>query len=477
MQPDEHHEPTRRGPEDGGAASDGRRGAAAGRKPRPVRDALASAFRQEALDAHAEQAPRGGRRIIWLALACVCCLLAWASLAKVDEVARGEGKVIPSQSVQIVQSLDGGAIAEILTREGASVARDEPLLRIETIRPDAQRGESVARIVALRARAERLRAEARGHDKVGWDADIARHAPEIVQRESALFAVRRGEHLAALNAVDRQIVQRSQEMREAVARRDAAGGSLALLVREVDVTRPLVRTGAVSEIEVIRLERDLVRTRGESEMAGAQIGRLRAAIEEARQRRLEAEDGFRARARVELNDVTGELSRLQEGLKALEDRVTKTVLRAPAAGIVKTLHVKSVGSVAQPGKDLVEIVPADGTLLVEARIHPRDIAHLHPGQVATVRLSAYDYAVHGGLTGTLEHISADTIADERGNAFYIVRVRTRRPEGDGSAIGSASRPILPGMTATVDVLTGKRTVLVYLLKPLIRAKDRAFTER
>ena len=212
-------------------------------------------------------------------------------------------------------------------------------------------------------------------------------------------------------------------------------------------------------------------------MAATQIDRFAAAIGEARQRRLEIEDSFRAKARGELNDAAAELGRLDESMKALDDHVAKTVLRSPVNGIVKTLYAKSLGSVIQPGKEVVEIVPGDDTLLLEARIHPRDIAHLHLGQSATVRLTAYDYAIHGGLSGKLEHISADTVTDEKGNAFYIVRVRTVRPVAGGDGIGSSARPIIAGMTASVDVLTGKRTVLTYLLKPILRARDRAFTER
>ncbi len=443
----------------------------------PIRESIISAFKNDARDAYVEQTPAGGRKIIWLALACVACLLVWASIAEVEEVTRGDGKVIPSQSIQMVQSFDGGVIAEILTREGASVQKDQPLVRIEAVRADAQRGESVSRNYALRAKLARLQAEATGIDRLSIDADLKALTPQAVQREESLFQARRIEHASSLRVIDGQVAQRREEGREAVARLDSSVATLALLSREVNVTKPLLKTGAVSEIEVIRLERDLARSQGERAMAATQIDRLAAALGEARQRRLEIEEGFRARARAELNEAASELGRLDETLKALDDRVTKTVLRAPVDGIVKTLHAKSIGSVVQSGKEVVEIVPKDDTLLLEAKVNPRDIAYLHLGQNATVRLSAYDYAIHGGLAGTLEHISADTVTDEKGNAFYIVRVRTVRPAADGGGIGSKARPIIAGMTASVDVLTGKRAVLTYLMKPIARAKARAFTER
>ncbi|MEZ5727186.1 MAG: HlyD family type I secretion periplasmic adaptor subunit [Burkholderiaceae bacterium] len=437
---------------------------------------LESVFGAEVEDAINEQTPIGGRRIIWLAAACLGCLLIWASIAEVDEVSRGEGKVIPSRNVQVVQSMDGGVVAEIHAREGASVKRGQPLLRIEAVRAKAQRGETLARMLAQRVRMQRLLAEAAGDQRIAWDPDIAQVAPAMVRREADLFRVRLAEHLAALTAADQQIRQRTQEAREATVRRDSARRSLALLEREVNYTRPLLETGAVSEIEVIRLERELARLRGEAEGAAVQIERSNAAIAEARQRRLEAAESFRARARTELNEAAADLARLEASVEGLQDRVEKTVLRAPVAGIVKTLHAHTVGGVAQAGKDLVEIVPIDDTLLVEARIQPRDIGFLHLGQRATVRFHAYDYAVHGGLSGQVEHISADTVTDERNNAFYIVRIRTR-PDHDGHGIGSRDRPIIAGMTATVDIMTGKRTVLTYLMKPLLRAKQKAFTER
>jgi membrane fusion protein, adhesin transport system len=442
--------------------------------PGSIRHALQSAFREEAQEAITEQAPSGGRKIIWLALACVTALVVWASLTHIDEVVRGEGKVIPSQSVQVVQSLDGGVMAELLTREGASVQKDQPLMRIETVRADAQQGEARSRSESLQARQIRLSAEA-----LGLDTMARIEGPSaVVLREQALFAARRSELQATLRVIDEQIIQRQQEAREAQARRDASQTSLTLISKELAVTKPLLASGAVSEIEVLRLERDVARTQGEINTALSQIDRVAAAVTEARQRRAEVQEVFRSKARSELNEVGNELGALAENLKALDDRVTKTVLKAPTAGVIKTVHVKTQGSVVSPGKDVIEIVPGDDSLLIEARVSPRDIAGLHLGQSATVRFSAYDFAVHGSLQGKVEHIGADTVTDERNNTFYIVRVRSAKPAQDaGDAIGSKARPIIPGMTVTVDVLNGKRTVLTYLTKPLVRAKEKAFTER
>lgn len=434
-------------------------------------------YADDAESAALEQTPKGARLVVWVALGCVTVLIVWAAVAEIDEVARGDGKVIPSRSIQAVQSLDGGAVAELLVKEGERVQKDQPLLRVEPIRADSQVGESVTHAQALKAKLARLTAEASGQAHPAFDASLVSQSPATVAHEKDLFAQRQRELAATTNVINAQIEQRTREGKEAEARLSSASRGLQLVEKELEMMRPLAKAGAVSEVELLRLERDAVRMRGEKAESGAAVERLRAALTEARGRRVESEQSFRAKARLELVDAQSELSRLGETLKGYEDKVTKTILRAPVAGTVKTLYVKSLGAVIQPGKDVVDIVPSDDTLLLEARVQPRDIANLRAGQAATVRLSAYDFAIFGGLLGKLEYISPDTTTDDKGNAFYLVRVRTPRPEAGGHGIGSASRPIIPGMTATVDVLTGKRTLLTYLLKPILRAGSLAFTER
>jgi adhesin transport system membrane fusion protein len=233
----------------------------------------------------------------------------------------------------------------------------------------------------------------------------------------------------------------------------------------------MVASGAVSDVEILRLERDVSRYRGERDQAAAQIQRILGAISESQSKALEVEREFRNRARSELSDTNAKLDALGEGSVALSDKVKQSVIRSPVKGTVQRLLVKTVGGVVQPGRDIVEVVPSEDTLLVEARVLPKDIAFLRPGQDALVRLTAYDFAIYGGLEATLEQISSDTVIDDKGNAFYVVRVRTRK-----SGLGP-NLPIIPGMIAQADIRTGKKTVLSYLLKPILRGKYYALTER
>jgi adhesin transport system membrane fusion protein len=233
----------------------------------------------------------------------------------------------------------------------------------------------------------------------------------------------------------------------------------------------LLSSGAVSEVEILRLKREVSRLRGESEQSSAQVTRARSAIEEARSKLAQVELDFRNTRRNELADATATLNSLSEGSLGLSDRVKQTEVRSPVRGTIKRLLVNTEGGVVMPGRDVAEIVPLDDTLLLEAKIAPRDIAFLRPGQPALVRFTAYDFVVYGGLEGEVESIGADTIADDQGNAYYLVRVRTEKPNfGD-------ELPIIPGMVAEVDIKTGRKSVLAYLMKPVLRAKQYALTER
>lgn len=255
------------------------------------------------------------------------------------------------------------------------------------------------------------------------------------------------------------------------ARRAAAQRSLELVQQELAQTRPLLATGAVSPVEILRLEREVTKNRGDAEQATAQIARVQAAVGEVQRKTQETELTFRNEAGRELADTMAKLNALNEGAVALADRVNKAQVKSPVRGRVQRLLANTVGGVVQPGKDLVEIVPLDDKLVLEARVAPKDIAFIRPGQNATVKFTAYDFAIYGGLEASVENISPDTVVDERGNAFYLVRVRTKL------AGFNDKLPIIPGMTAEVDVLTGKKSVLSYLLKPVLKVRDYALRER
>lgn len=419
----------------------------------------------------AEQTPKGARIVIWLSVASVGVLLLWSAFAVLDEVTRGEGKVIPSRQIQILQSLDGGIVSEILAREGQTVKVGDLLLKVDPTRMVSSLRENQSQYLALLAKGARLRALAEG-SRFSPPDEVVKQAPEIVEQERSLYESRRAELDATIGVARQQSAQRSQELVSVRARREQASQSYNLTAKELEMTRPLVRTGAVSDVELLRLERDVARYRGERDSANSDIPRLESAVAESARKIQEVELTFRNTARSELSEVNAKLNALSEGSTALEDRVKQTEIRSPVNGTVKQLKVNTVGGVVQPGKDVIELVPSDDALLLEARVLPRDIAFLRPGQKALVKFTAYDFAVYGGLDATLEQIGADSVVDEKGNAFFVVKVRTL-----SNTIGQQKLPIIPGMVAEVDILTGKKTVLSYLLKPILRAKAKALTER
>lgn len=420
--------------------------------------------------ARLQQEPLRARAVLRIALLVFVLLLGWAAFAELDEVTRGEGKVIPSSQLQIVQSVDGGVVEEMLVREGQEVAAGELLLRVDPTRFVSSLLENRAQYLALQAKAARLEALTQGSEFT-VPAEVLRDAPEIAEHERRLYLSSRQGMDAQLSIARDQLAQRQQELNEARSRREQAARGYDLVMQELQVTRPLMESGAVSEVELLRLERDVSRLRGERDQAGSQISRIQSAIAEATAKIQEVELNVRNQLRNELSDTMSKLASLSEGSRALADRVKHAEVRAPVRGTVSRLLVSTVGAVVQPGKEVVEIVPLDDALILEAKVLPQDIAFLRPGQEAIVKFTAYDFAIYGGLEATLEHIGADSVTDDKGNAFYVVRVRTRDTSlGDGL-------PIIPGMMAQVDILTGKKTILSYLLKPVLRAKANAMTER
>ena len=420
--------------------------------------------------AQLQQEPLRARALLRIGAFSIGLLLLWAALAEVDQVTRGEGKVVPTSQVQVIQSVDGGVVEEIKVREGQVVEAGQLLLRVDPTRFESNLGESRASQLALQAKALRLRALTSGNAFTP-PADLERDAPDIVAHERRLYESKREEVAAQVSMAQNQLSQRQQELNEMRARKEQAERGMELQQRELSATRPLMSTGAVSEVEVLRLERELARLRGEREQAGAQISRAHAAIAEAQRKIEEVRLNMGNLMRAELSDTMGKLSSLNEGGRALADKVAKAEIKAPVRGTIKRLLVNTVGGVVQPGKEVVEIVPLDEALILEAQIAPQDIAFLRPGLDATVKFTAYDFSIYGGLEAVVENIGADSVTDQKGNAFYLVRLRTR------TATLGDKLPIIPGMVAQVDILTGKKTVLAYLLKPVLRAQANALSER
>jgi len=420
-----------------------------------------------------EDAPRLVRLTIWGLVAFVLFLVLWAHFAIVDEVTRGEGKAIPSSRLQKIQNLEGGIVAELFVREGQIVEAGDPLLRLDDTRFASNVGETEADRLALAARVERLSAEVEGRD-LAMPENVLRDAPNLADSERALFESRRDQLRAEIGGLEEQLAQRRQEVREMSSKQEQFRSSLALLRKEIAMSEPLVSSGAISPVEVLRLKRAEVESRGQLDATTLALPRAHAAIKEIESKIGETRGRFRSEALTQLNEARTELSKLKSTGKALEDRVRRTLVTSPVRGVVQQMLVSTIGGIIQPGSDIVEIVPLDDTLLVEAKVRPQDIAFLHPGQEAMVKFSAYDFTVYGGLKAELEHISADSITDEDGNSFFLIHLRT-----DKSHLGSDEKPLLiiPGMMASVDIITGHKSVLSYLLKPIIRAKAEALRER
>ena len=419
-----------------------------------------------------EQRTLRARALLYSVGLAFLALLAWSAFAPIDEVTRAQGQVIPSQRLQVVQSVDGGSVQAIMTRPGAVVEKGDVLMRIDPTRFMAEFDKNEENLFALRAKIERLTALLDGEP---YQPVIpAASEPDrrtVIERERAYFNESRSALEQKVANARERLQQREDDLEEAIARRTAAERDLRLSRRELEMTRPLLEDGAISEVEILRLERDLESTRGDLEQYRAAEEKARSRVSEARGLIDEAAHEIRNEWRAQLAEATAELNTRLSGASALSDRVTQTRLRAPVSGTVQRVLPTTTGAVIQPGDDLVEIVPRDDRLLIEARVAPRDIAHLRPDLPAAIKLDAWDYAVHGSLKARVVHVSADTVTDDRDNTYYLVQAEVSEPPVERGIT------VLPGMTAQVDIITGERTVLAYLLKPILRATSNAMGER
>lgn len=433
-----------------------------------------SEFMDDATAALLVQTPRGGRTILWMVFLIMIAVLAWANWAELDEVTKGIGKVIPSSQVQVIQNLEGGILSALFVDDGDAVEKGQILLQIDDTRFSSSLRETRLQFWALKAKAARLQAETDNKAFV-VPVDMTENYPKLVEQELALFTSRQKELDTNRAILSEQVKQIRQEIEELKVKGSRLGRSLELVNKELTLSRPLIEAGAISKVEILRLEKEVSELEGELEATKLASPRMKSRLKEAEKKVSEIELRFSNEAHAELNEAQAELSQLEETSVALEDRVTRTGVRSPVKGTVKQVMINTLGGVIQPGMELMEIVPLEDSLLVEAKVGPKDIAFLHPGQMAIVKLTAYDFAIYGGLEGKVEHISADTIKEEQEDeSYYLVRVRTEKND-----LGTQERalPIIPGMQAEIDILTGKKTVLEYLFKPLLRAKGRALRER
>lgn len=400
----------------------------------------------------------------------------WASFSYIDQSTRGEGTVIPSSQIQVIQNLEGGIVKSINTHEGDIVEIGQILMEIDDTAASASLGELRAKRYGMEAKVARLTAEVQGTPLV-FPPRLLAEARAAATAEESLMRAREEALQVQVDILRQQAGQREQEMAELKTKIEQSQISLGLAQQELDLTLPLANRGVVPKVQLLRLQRDVASMAGDIANNQAMIPRTESAIQEANQRIAEKLGSFRADAGKELVEAQTQLAAFDETLRGATDKLDRTEVRSPVRGVVKTLNVSTIGGVVKPGMDLVEIVPLDDTLLVEARITPKDVAFLKPGQTAKVTFTAYDSSIYGGLTGRLERISADAIVDpnqKNATTYFKIIVRTDKNhlERHGERL-----PIMPGMIASVDILTGKRTILEYLLKPLRKSQERALRER
>ncbi len=430
-------------------------------------------FMPDTFAAEVETLPLATHAIVWTILVFLVTAVIWANFAPLEEVAHAEGKVIPSGQIQVVQNLEGGIISEVLVSQGDRVIEGQNLVRIDDTRFASSFNEGKLSSLALRALIARLEAEINRRPFIP-PADFPVEEADILQDQRHLYESRQQELNSAVDILEQQVTQHRQALAELRAEQQNLERNARLAQQELDLTQPLVETGAVSQVELLRLRMAVNDVLGRLEGTELAIPKAEAVIAEAQEKIEEKHKQFVSAAQNELNEAKTELSRLKFSNVALADRVRRTDVRSPVDGTVKQVLVNTVGAVIQPGMDLIEIVPANDTLLIEAEIRPADVAFIHPGQKATVKLTAYDFAIYGGLESVLELISADSITNEKGEHFFRIQLRTNE-----NHLGTDENPlpIIPGMIATVDIITGKKTVMDYLLKPIKRAQANALRER
>lgn len=403
-----------------------------------------------------------------------CGLLLWASLYEIEEVTVGVGRVIPSQQVQVIQTLEGGLIQSIMVKEGDLVEEGAVLMQIDDTGFSSTLGELQQRENALLAEKIRLDAEANGDDIVVFSEDLQKRASLAVNAQKAVFGSRRQQLKGEIQVLEDRMRQRRAQLEELKATREKLKAVIVPLSREVKLTSDLFKRGVVPEIDLLRLQSQLAESEGNLRVADASLPKLEASVEEASSEIQSTKSAYILTAKERLASLQQELAVVQETIRSASDRVTRTLLKSPLRGVVNKINNNTIGSVVQPAKDIIEIVPVDDSLLIQTNIRPQDVAFIKPNERASVRLTAYDYLIYGSLDGRVERIGADTITDQQGEAFFQVVIRT-----DRNYLGDEDQqfPITPGMVANVNIKTGRKTVLSYLLKPFNRARSEAFRER
>lgn len=434
---------------------------------------------------YSQQNAKVGKRMVLLFFLIVVFFISaitWAFFAEVDELARGSGKVIPSEKIQTIQSLDGGIISDILVSEGDTIKRGQALMKIDTTRFQASLEESENIYNHLLVTKIRLLAESKIDinkkiPKLDFPEELKKKVNGFAVNDEVLFEKRVSELKSSINILDNQYKQKKQELVESRSQLNQLRKRLLLIKEEMNTIKRLVDKGSKSKVELLKIKKEYNQLEGEYLSVKLSIPRLNYAVQEFLNRKEEKIKTFKAEVFNELQKLNTEINKYESKLVSAQDKIEKTVLISPVNGIVKQIYINTIGGVVRSGVDLIEIVPSSKTLLVEVKIDPKDIAFINPSQEAMVKLTAYDFSIYGGLEGKIVEISADSIKDEdsqENKTYYKVVIKTDKNylEKDGEKL-----PIIPGMIASVDIKTGKKTILDFILKPILKTKQNALHER
>ncbi len=419
-----------------------------------------------------ERSPKHLILIVFVIALFFLFVIVWMAWAKIDVVVRGSGKVIPARQVQLVQSLEGGVVSEILVKEGDFVDVNQALLKLSDVAFSSSFQENQLKAHELKAKSLRLQAEAYGKAFL-LDKQLEVVAPSLIQSEKSLYDSNKQQLDETISIYEEQVRQQQKSLEEAESKARQLKRSLDLLKKELKIKEPLMKDRIISEIDFLQLQQRESEMEGELEIANISIPRLQSLIQEAKGKLEQHRLDFKNQAKRELNEVNAEIARIAETQTALEDRVNRTILRSPVKGIVKRLYANSINGVIEPGRPALEIVPLGESLVVEVKIKPSDIASIEINQKARLKFTAFDFAIDGSLDGTVIFVSADTSTNEEGESFYIVRIH---PDHPYLGHRKKQRMIKVGMTTEADIITAKKTILEYLLKPINRGLEKALKE-
>lgn len=412
--------------------------------------------------------------LLYVIAAFVVIFIIWANVTKLDEVARGTAQIVPSSDVQVIQTLEGGIVDEFMVDEGDVVETGQPLLKLRDVQARSDFQSNTTKYLGTLATVQRLKAEAEGLTEIPFTQEVLDGVPNSVQAEKDAFAANKRQYDNQLSVLEEQLSQKKQEVTELERRISDLARVIKLAQDEKDMVAPMVEKGAAPRIELLQLDRQIAERQSELNGLRLALPRSKSAVQEAEQRINEHKNGFQAEAQRKLSEKTTEMNALKETLVAFADRSQRTEIKSPVRGTVKSIKINTVGGVAKPGEPIMEIVPLEDQMVVEAKIRPADIAFIYPGQKAVVRITAYDFSIYGSMEGEVVLVSPDATLNEDGESFYKVQVRTKQTQLEK---GGKTYEIIPGMQATVDILTGEKTVMNYLLKPFIKASATAMRER